>query len=222
MRWYQVGQWIEDLLDQGLRDSVCEHYLSEFLEFLRSRGLAIQAVTGPLSVALAAYHQKSGAPLLEGRRIKSIEKLASLEELAPLVSLLRLMDLALNALPADRQVKFDSGKHHGGWVGYNINSMEYFFTFYLTEPEALFFETFGRVFVEEAWDRKAGETYVSIRKRRWRTRLDLASEPAFSGASERDQVAVLERFVRDGYEQAQRFTKPTPADLSASARETPG
>ena len=216
VRWYEIGEWIEQLLAEPGLEHVCQHYLGEFLGFLRDRGLAVQAITSPISQALAAAHRRTGKPLLEGARFKSIDRLAELEELVPLVALLRLMDLALMALPT-HQAKFDTGKHRGGWVGFNLNSTEYFFDLYLNEPTALYFEAFGRYFDPTAWDGVTGETYFSFGRRRWRNRFDL--DARFLALSKDRQLAALEAFVTSSHDHAQRATEPEHHSVGRPANE---
>lgn len=209
VRWYQIAEWLEAELNQGLADPACQYLTAEFLDFLRGRGLGLIPVRSQLSKAINAYQGKMGPHSVLEKRIRSLKRIAAEPKLQPLTSLLTLMDQALQVLQLSERPRLDSGKPHGGWIGYNINSMEYFFCIYFKDPDAIVFETFDREVDQEACSGRGGETFVSWGALRWRDILDLADPTVdFFTKPKGTQINILERFVRDSFDTAQIISRP--------------
>jgi len=149
IRWHQIAEWLEVELDQSITDPICRYLTAEFLGFLSERGLSIIPVRSPISGAIRTYQKRTGQIPGQERRIRSLEILAAEPDLRPLTSLLAAMGQALNVLQLSRKPSLDSGKGEGGgWIGFNINSMEYFFCILLT---ATLFEWQSARLNEQLW-----------------------------------------------------------------------
>ena len=75
--------------------------------------------------------------------MRSMKRLDDIRELDPLRDVMTLMREALTSIGNQIEFVFLSGQHKGGWMGFSLNSMDYFFAIYYTNPEAIVFNTYS-------------------------------------------------------------------------------
>jgi hypothetical protein len=167
----------------------------QFLGFLEEQKATLTPIRSELSKCIAEYQEKYGTDSLLQRRIRSLTPLDN-DDLRPLYDLLMMMDEVLASLNITPQPKLDSGQQGAGWIGYNLNGMEYFFYINYDAPDHVGFETFGRVVKEGDIPPRIGKFVTSSGRRKWVHTLDLASpQVGFFEKSKEDQIRILKEFV---------------------------
>jgi hypothetical protein len=123
-----------------------------------------------------------------------------------------MMQQALIDTGLSFKVRFDSGGHGGGrgWIGYNLNDMEYFVTVGYNEPEKLTFETYKRLVEQGKFDRKSGYLLSERRKPlKWCIDLDLASPKLdFLNQPKAKQIDLIRDFLVNSWKIAQSISEP--------------
>jgi hypothetical protein len=200
VRWHQIAQWLEEYLQNVTLGEVNRYQIEQFLEFLRWQGAAPLQVRSDLSQAIANYQARNVAESVFSRRIRSLSLLQTIPGLSPLYNLLLLMDEAIAGMALPRPAKFDSGqptKQEAGWIGYNLNQMEYFYFLFLDHPERIVFEIMRRkIIVEEV---ELGRLENRFGGLVWFHELNL-NDPAvdfFKGKNKAYQLKILEDFLRE-------------------------
>lgn len=216
IRWFQIAQWLERELSSGELDSVSKYLIEQFLGYLEALNITIHQVRSGISKGLREYMEKNGEPLTNGTRYRSPQKLLDFPELLPLYQLMLIMGEALagardeNGLPF--KLKFDMGKHEGGWIGYNLNSMDYFVQISVSNPEKLVFQAYRRPFDPRLWDEKVGRYRHDCKPMRWENELDLAApEIGFFKLEKLRQFELIQSFVQFSLKEAE---KCFPTNLS--------
>jgi hypothetical protein len=122
-RWQQIAEWLEE---ETLADSTPQQtrlLVEQFLDFLRYQHATVVQIRSGISQGLASYQKNhSSDSVLITRRVRSLAPLAAEQDLQPLHDLLMMMNEALLILGVAPQPKLDSGRSHGGWIGYNLNN----------------------------------------------------------------------------------------------------
>jgi hypothetical protein len=205
IKWFQLAEELENLLREGEISSRPHFGLCEFMADLRSRNLAHIETRSRVIEALKLHETTHGDEAIKFEQITSLAHLEEYPELAPLNNLLKLMGEALDAIGYQPKPRFDSGKHHGGWVGYNLSYMRHYFTICYTNPEVLVFDTQLR----GGWIQPSVDLYIGgfvSREGRtfWENRLDLSSPiPGILSLEGNEQLELLKEFCRESIRQAE-------------------
>ena len=209
IRWFQVAQWLENELASGILDSVSRYLAQQFLGFLEALNITIHQVHSGISEGLRAFLANNGDFFTNGTRYRNPGKLLESPELLPLYQLMYLLgEAAVGVKDHDGknfQVRFDSGQHNGGWIGYNLNKMDYFIQVSVSQPEKLIFNTYRRPFDPALWDGAVGRYRRDRSPNRWENVLDLAApEPGFFDLEKTQQFDLIQKFVQDSIEAAEK------------------
>jgi hypothetical protein len=133
--------------------------------------------------------------------IRSLRPLEDQIELKPLKDLLELMETALRNTFPEANIKVGSGITSwkgSGWIGLNVNNMDYFFVVYLQEADILVFETFNIEIDPVKLADQPGRIFESYGKKRWENTLDCgAADLDFFGKSAHEQLTMLEQFLEE-------------------------
>jgi hypothetical protein len=185
VRWYQVADWLEELVERNSAETsvpgpVGIDPVQQFLEFLEGRGMTMDRV---------------GYELVEGVR--------------SLNSLFAMMGEALNAVELKGQRI--SGWQ---WWGYNTDKTKYSFFVTPAEPHIVRFYTWNHnIDRAKAEVLTIGRIWEEQGRLRWGQSLDLTSEEVhFFARSRASQMQCLESFLRTGVEIAQQIEVEEVAD----------
>jgi hypothetical protein len=214
VRWHQVAQWLEAEISQAPPPQPTEFLVQQFLGFLEKQKATLTPIRSELSKCIAEYQEKHGTDSLLQTRIRSLKPLDN-DDLRPLYDLLMMMDEVLASLNITPQPKLDSGQQGAGWIGYNLNGMEYFFYINYDAPDHAGFETFGRVVKEGDISPRIGKFVTSSGRRKWVHTLDLASPQVdFFEKSKENQIRILKEFVIQCLEQAKLISDAVDPDAT--------
>jgi hypothetical protein len=205
LRWFQIAEKLEDLILNKESSSVSEFLVDQFLGYLRSRNMALVEVKSPISEALKSHEQIYGDEALRFKRVRSLAQMDRFPELAPLRNILQMMGEALDAVGYEPKPRLDSGQHQGGWIGYNLFAIRYFFTVYYTNPEDLVFETnLGKGDIRPNIDVSTGCFASRGGYSYWENRLDLAQPSrGFLSMKRSEQFELIKEFCKSSLEQAE-------------------
>ena len=205
LRWFQIAEKLEDLASENEASAVSSFLVDQFLGYLRSRNMALVEVRSPISEALKSHEEDHGDEAIRFKHIMSLARMDKYPELAPLRNVLQMMGEALDAIGYQPKPRFDSGQHQGGWIGYNLSSMRYFFDIYYTNPEELVFETnIGKGDVRPSIDLSIGRFVSRGGNSYWENRLSLSeSSNGFLSIKRSEQFELLKEFCKSSLEQAE-------------------
>ena len=210
LRWYKLAEKLKEIYSNMSPNSPSQFLVGDYIAFLLEMGLAIPELKSALSEAVKDFVVSYGEQILDKGRYRSLSRVEKkYPELKPLIIILRQMEQSVADLGSISKPRFDTGKHQGGWLGYNINSMEYFYCIYLKEPEVICFEANKRKLLPDQWDKESGEVFETKHGIYWRNKLDLNEKTRdFFNRPTSTQLGILEEFVRTSYDLAKSFTEP--------------
>ncbi len=206
--WYDIGEFLQQELAGDIQEPT-RCFVQQFLDFLRCRHLAFASVKSPLSEGIQNHMKEYGSESVLQTHIKSLQRLDIYPELKPLQNLLCLMGQAVtDVLPEDVQSQFDSGQHSGGWIGYNLGKMKYFFhVYYFEQPdfdqEAIVFSTYNRPIEKAAIPEGDGRIVISDGHEVWQNELDLDED--FFSFPANVQLEKIEEFLTESYKMGEKI-----------------
>ena len=205
LRWFQIAEKLEELIRNNEASQVSSFLIDQFLGFLRSRNMALVEVRSPISDAVNSHEKEYGDEALRYKHVMSLARMDRFPELAPLRNILQMMGEALDATGYQPKPRFDSGQHQGGWIGYNLSSMKYFFTIYYSNPDELVFETsIGKGDVRPSVEIVIGDFVSRGGSSYWENRLSLSrSSSDYLSKKRSEQFEILKEFCRASLEQAE-------------------
>lgn len=223
VRWFDLSESLKMLHeDPNVSRQPTDYLLSQFLDYLVNVGLAQPPVRSTISEGIRNYEKK-----IEKRLVLDVKANKVLIEtepaLRPLWDLLKMMRAAWVEFNPGHGIMFGSGKHAGGWIGWNINQMDYFFSVAYSNPERLDFHLYSGV-DKDKWDNVTGDLELQDGAWRWRSSLDLAAkEESFFDKSAAAQRERMVEFIRESYDYAQNLRKDLvdSGDLRGSPPHTP-
>ena len=204
LRWYQLAQLLTDARNHNPLSPTSSYLVDQFLEFLRRKNLALHEVRSRISESINKHRLGYGDDAIVFKRIKSLKRIAKHAELKPLHDVLHLMGSVLDHLGIEPKPRFDSGQQTGGWVGYNIESMKYWFCIYYSAPDTLVFET--KLWKGERMPLTApsvGEYFYMWKSTYWRNLHDLGMEDGkFFTLSPEEQFNQVFDFAQTSFDHA--------------------
>ena len=201
IRWYQIAEWLEAEVRSGLRNQHSHYVVQQFIGFLQHRNITIQQVRSEIAQAIRAYQASSGEAVAGLGRMRSLSDLAKPSDLLPLHNLLMMLGEALASENIQPKPKFDSGSHNGGWIGYNVDKMRYWFFVYYTRPDCVIFDAEKCDVRKIPSDVFMGKMTSSAKQVKWRNELDLVSPNVDFFAQSKDrQTEIIEQFLRESYQ----------------------
>lgn len=215
--WGELGQQLLTETEESA-GPVARYLATELAELLNHLSLMPRAVRSPLSEALEAHQAWAelgpDRPSVLRDRIGSIRRLDGMEHCEPLKNLLLQMEHVLQQHPDVHHPRLDSGPMGPeAWIGFNIDSMQYFFFIGLNEPELLTLDRYLRPVDPASFDESLGELVQpnSAGVTGWRGVLDLA-DPAvgYFGATQAEQVDIIAHFFRENFAYARQLGSPAP------------
>jgi len=216
IRWFHIAQQLHGEIQSGAMasDPLSAYLIHQFLGYLQELKITIPQAHSRLSEGLDQYIVNHGKALTD-TRIRDPQRLLKYAELRPVYDLMILLREALSITTDETGAKFrlyfDTGKHNGGWIGYNLNNMAYFVFLFISQPETLIFQTFNRVVDFSRWDQKVGYKRKLFGKWGWENKLDLlASEAKFFDLSQDAQLQWIRSFVQSSLEEVQKFSDAKP------------
>lgn len=199
LRWFQIGDWLADEVKKGGVEDTAQHLINQFAEFLQYRNLMFSPPRSRVSEFLKYYLDHEKGRSIFGS-IRSLNALDSHVELMPLRQLLEVMGIALRHVFPDANIKLWSGINSwkgGGWIGHNVNNMEFFFVIYLLDADILVFETFNHGIDPDKFNGQRGAIFEAYGGKKWMNELDTASpELDFFSKSSHEQIVILEEFLK--------------------------
>lgn len=204
IRWYEIADWLESELENMENQSITGYVIEQFLGYLQEKNMTITKVKSGISDGVRAHHTQLGSESIFAKRNRSLSNLTAYPELHSLHNLLMMMGEAVINLNIAPKPRFDSGKQQGGWTGYNINNLQYFFSIYIRNPEELVFETHEYKIDTSKYDQKLGRIEIVDGKTKWFNTFDLtSSEINFLSQPREVQIRLLEKFLKNCYEYSQ-------------------
>lgn len=204
MRWYQLADYLETEIAPKMNDPTLERFMSDFLQYLEYKGLAITKVCSPLSEAIKSLRFPSREEDLLPSRIRSFARIEKKPELKSLVALLKMMAAALSQVRPEHKPLLDSGTQDEGWLGYNFNKMEYFFVVELKAKDTIYLQAYGRK-MNESGRADLRERYGdNDETTRWYYRIKL--DEGFFDFAKTKQMEFIEGELRNGFEMAEKFS----------------
>jgi hypothetical protein len=215
VRWHEVAAWVESMLERNEVSEASSFLCSQFLGFLQSRRMVAAKVRSDVSAGLKKYFERVGEESIFRSVIQNLAIVAGEPELSDLVDLLMLIEQTLTSRKDLPKPRLYSGNKPSAWIGYNIESMKYFFFLYLSKPETLVFQRFKGGVDPASFDGKVGRIYEAYGKPRWCNEIDLAApEIGFfsTDTGKVQQSQILESFLAESLEAARKlrpFVKPS-------------
>lgn len=200
--WHELAQAMTDLLKTDSIAATSRYLMVQLVEFLRSKNLALSGVKSKISEGMNRHWVEQGDDSILFKRIKSLDRIASYEELQPLHDILQLMGSALDQLDFDPKPRLDSGQQTGGWIGYNIYRMKHWLCLYYPSPDVIVFES--KLWKGERQPSETplvGEYYYRWESTHWRNMLDLSVDDGrFFEISAEDQFDQMLEFARTSFD----------------------
>lgn len=209
IRWFQIAQLLEQEIRLGDLDPVTAYLVEQFLGFLEALNITIHQVHSGIAVGVQSYLSNHDAFAPARSRFRTPEKLLEFPELLPLYQLMVILGEVVAGLK-DKQgksfrIKFDTGKHGSGWIGYNLNNMDYFVELRFSQPETLVFQAYHQPFDVNRWDKKIGRYRGDKKTKSWENELDLnAPTINFFELGKAQQLEVLQKFVQFSLDEARK------------------
>ena len=108
------------------------------------------------------------------------------------------------------QIRSDSsGTHNSGWIGYNLENMQYFFFIYTLEPDVVYFETYKRLVSTELPIDSPAKIYRNDcdSDMKWSMSVEL-TEHNYFGKNSSHQNSTLVQFLEDSLARVVKETQP--------------
>jgi hypothetical protein len=168
--------------------------------------MILRKVKSTISEALKSYQKRVGDLAKSLGNMRSMSRLENIKELLPLLNLMALMGDSLTSLGKKVTFRFLSGQHKGGWMGFSINNMDYFFVLYYENPEVVVFDTFSFKIDQQKYDGSVGKTWSEGKRLRWMNELNLVSNDFdYFSQSRETQLKVLIDFLKQSYSYVQKI-----------------
>ncbi len=212
VRWFEIGDALEEALRAPLRP-VTHYLLDSFHGFLVGQGLTLPTVRSGVSEGVRRHLRRAGDESVLRKPIKSPAHLTEDPDLRPLHDLLLLMRHAVEQVqqPTPYPWSFGCGQQEGGWIGYNLGLMAYFFYLPLGAPEIVRFQAFEAPLDPNRFDGRLGRLVETYGRVRWEHDLDLGTASgAFFQQAREQQLATLHSFLGESLQFA-RSLEPVPA-----------
>ena len=175
-------------------------------EFLAKQNMIIKKVKSPISESLKSYQKKFPDYAKALGNMRSTKRLEEIQELRPAYNLMVLMGDALTVLESKVKFRFLSGQHNGGWMGFGLNRMDYFFALYYSNPEALAFRSYLLKIDETKFDGKLGKIWFEVKRWRWMNELNLVADGFdFFAETKGTQLKILKNFLTLSYNYIQKI-----------------
>jgi hypothetical protein len=196
VRWFEIIDELEKLELEEFSE-VTKFLVSQFIEFLTARGMAIPKIRSGVSSGVRSYLSRVGdASIFTTGAYRTTGRLLEESELVPLHDLLLLMALAIEqAGVSHNSVRFGSGHSVGGWLGWNIDGLRCHFHVCVASPDTIVYETYK---IDPAkHDGVIGRVFEGKGLWTWDNSLDLASDDLnFYDLDKSEQIDLLVDFVR--------------------------
>jgi hypothetical protein len=195
-RWHEIIEELE-ALQKGELPEVAAYLLEQFVDFLASRGMALPRVCSKISSGVRNYISRAGTGTI------TMSRLDEAEELQPLSGLLSMMNHVIDSsLCSKKSIRFGAGQGEGmGWLGWNIDSMQYFFYIRVASPEVVVFLAYYAPTDPEKYNESVGRLFQENNQWLWEIELDL-NESGFFNLKKSAQVSMLVKFVQNSYTMA--------------------
>jgi hypothetical protein len=206
VRWFQVADWLEKELRSDKIQPLSRFFIEQFIEFLAKQNMIIKKVKSPISESLKSYQKKVPDYAKALGNMRSTKRLEEIQELRPVYDLMILMGDALTVLESKVKFRFLSGQHNGGWMGFGLNRMDYFFALYYSNPEALAFRSYLLKIDETKFDGKLGKIWFEVKRWRWMNELNLVADGFdFFAETKESQMKILKDFLKQSYNYVQKI-----------------
>jgi hypothetical protein len=206
VRWFQVADWLEKELRSDKIQPLSRFFIEQFIEFLAKQNMVIKRVKSTISESLKSYQKKVPDYAKALGNMRSTKRLEEIQELRPVYDLMILMGDALTVLESKVKFRFLSGQHNGGWMGFGLNRMDYFFALYYSNPEALAFRSYLLKIDETKFDGKLGKIWFEVKRWRWMNELNLVADGFdFFVETKESQMKILKDFLKQSYNYVQKI-----------------
>jgi len=204
VRWFEVGDWLLHAIETNPKETTWL-LLEQFIDFLRYQRAMGAAVKSGISKGIHEHNNVYGEKSLFRKRFKSPVFISTYDELHPLYELMMLINESIISVSPNEEIKFDTGKQKGGWLGYNINRMEFFAVIYMTNPEVIILETFKIAPKLSENEISFGEfEKASNGKIVWFNKVDL-NQINFFTKTKNEQLAILIDFFKKSMREGRRI-----------------
>jgi hypothetical protein len=206
VRWFQVGDWlVKEVRSENIKP-LSKFFIQQFHGFLDKQNMVLKKVSSPISDSLNSYQKKVGDLAKPLGNMRSMKRLDEIQELSPVRELMGLMGDALESLKKIHTIRFLSGQHKGGWIGFSLNKMDYFFALYYENPGAIAFRTYLVKIDESKFDEKIGKIWFEEKRWRWMNELNLVSDDIdFFSQTKESQLRILKDFLKRSYSYLQKI-----------------
>jgi len=168
--------------------------------------MIIKKVSSPISGSLKLYQKKVGDLSKDLGNMRSMKRLNEIQELRPVRELMIMMGDALGVIKNIDTIRFLSGQHKGGWIGFSLNKMDYFFYIAYENPEIVIFDTYRFKIDQLKFDGSIGKTWSEGKRLRWMNELNLLSDEIdFFSETKESQMKILKDFLKQSYNYLQKI-----------------
>lgn len=213
VRWHEIEEELERSID-SMEPGVCRYLVEQYREFLAHRGMASLPVRSGVSGGIRSYQEEHGVdgPLFRGK-LRSIDRLREVASLTPLADLLAAMHRAIEQSSWPHQsLTMSAGADRGGWIGWNIDRLKYFFYLWFDAPEVVMYQTCYPPIDPSLHDGQLGQVYEDHIGGRWEHSLDLGSVDGFFELSRERQQVIMVEFINECLEAIHRVEPGDRAD----------
>jgi hypothetical protein len=205
VKWFEVGDWLLQVIETSSQKTT-QFLLEQFIGFLKYQHAMSPAVTSGISKGIREHKNLYGENSLFQKRFKSPTLISNYDELSSLYELMMLINESILSAFPNEDIKFDTGKQKGGWLGYNINRMEFFAVIYTENPEVITLETFKNTPKLPKNEVLFGELEkASNEKTIWSNKIDLIQINFFT-KTKKEQLAILIEFFEKSILEGRRIT----------------
>jgi hypothetical protein len=206
VRWYQIADWLEMELRSDSIKPLTRFFIEQFIEFLSKQNMVIKKVKSKISESLKSYQKKVAEYAKALGNMRSMKRLEEIQELRPVYDLMLLMRDALTVLENRVKSRFLSGQHKGGWMGFGLDSLDYFLSIYYENPDIVVFDTYNFRINQLKFDGKLGKTWQEGKHLRWMNELNLVSDEFdFFSVTKESQMRILRDFIKQSYNYVQKI-----------------
>lgn len=209
VRWYEMEEELERaMLDLG--SGISHHLVEQFRGFLSYRGMAILPVRSGVSGGIRSYQEEHGHDALLFRgKVRSVERMREEESLEPLADLLTAMHRAIeHSSWGHHNLTMSAGADRGGWIGWNIDRLKYFFYLWFDAPEVVIYQTCYPPIDPSLHDGAFGRVFEDHIGGRWEHSLDLGSLDGFFEAPRKQQLEIMVDFINECLEAIHKLEPP--------------
>lgn len=205
VKWFEIGDWLLQAIETSSQKTT-QFLLEQFIGFLKYQHAMSAAVTSGISKGIQEHNNLYGENSLFQKRFKSPTLISNYDELSPLYELMMLINESIFSAFPNEDIKFDTGKQKGGWLGYNINRMEFFAVIYTENPETIILETFKNTPKFPESEVLFGKLEkASNGKAVWSNKIDLIQHNFFK-KTKNEQLTMLIEFCEKGFLEGRRIT----------------